>query len=307
MEEDENFKLDVSWQGLSASGKGTILNDDQPAGPDPTPTPPPADPEPEEPPPTPTLTVATQGGANASVREGNSITLVVRLSGASGMVTYRTRTGGSYGTASSSDFTQIPSTSRPVQAGEQFTVPVNTTQDFLAESAETFQFAASYGSLSQSVTITIEDDDRPSLTVSDVSVEEGETARFTVTLNGRVGRVRFSTGPGTALADDDYDPTPSPLGYRFSSPGASTTVSVRVKTDNLREKPETFYLRAQGPGGLQDLGTATIGGNVPVGGADPGGWFNTEACDAGISVVKGTPVRGVSCRFIGLPLRITTT
>ena len=44
---------------------------------------------------------------------------------------------------------------------------------------------------------------------------------------------------------------------------------------------------------MQGLGTATIGGNVPVGGADPGGWFNTEACDAGISVVKGTPVSGV--------------
>ena len=277
VEPDETFLLRVTGppgSGLQAAvGIGKILNDDQPAPEEPSP----ADPDPTPTPtPTPTLTVSTQGGAEASVTEGNSITLVVRLSGASGTVTYRTRTGGDYGNASSSDFTQIPSTSRPVQAGEQFPVTVNTTQDFLAESDETFQFTAtaSYGdgqgTLSQSVTVTIEDDDEQGLSVSDVSVEEGGTARFTVTLNGRVGRVRFSTGPGTALADDDYDPAPSPRGYRFSSPGGSTTVSVRVKTDNLREKPETFYLRAQGPGGFAGSGDSHHRGERPGGRRRPG-------------------------------------
>lgn len=50
------------------------------------------------------------------------------------------------------------------------------------------------------------------------------------------------------------------LVFRFTSPGQSTTVSVSVKNDIFKEKPETFYLRATGPAGLKAFGKATIGG-----------------------------------------------
>ena len=135
---------------------------------------------------------------------------------------------------------------------------------------------------------------KPTLTVTNEEVEEGQNAVFRVRLNGRTGKVDFSTYPGTATAGDDYDPTPVPESFRFSSPGESTRVSVEVKEDIFKEKSEVFYLRATGPAGLKDVGKATIGADLPLGTAEPGGWFNTAACDAGISVLKGTSVRGVS-------------
>ncbi|MDQ3893868.1 MAG: hypothetical protein M3292_04285 [Actinomycetota bacterium] len=99
----------------------------------------------------------------------------------------------------------------------------------------------------QGVGTIIDDDGKPSLSISDVSVNEGNSgtveARFTVTLapaSGQTVTVNYTTGGGTASVSDDYAPAAALLSF---APGETTkVVVVAVKGDTVHEGNETFFV-----------------------------------------------------------------
>jgi hypothetical protein len=163
-------------------------------------------------------------------------------------VTFRYST--SNGTASSStDYSAVSNASGSIPAGaSSTTLNVNTTENTTPESNETFNLT-----LSQVVNAvvtdgtavaTIIDDDNPTLSVSDVTVSEGGTASFTVSLSKPApSTVTFSyaTADGTATSPGDY--TGLALTSGSIAAGQQTrTITVTTKTDSLVESAETFFL-----------------------------------------------------------------
>lgn len=80
--------------------------------------------------------------------------------------------------------------------------------------------------------------------ISDLTVEEGDIAIFTVTRSGYTdvsSSVRYSTKDGTAEENVDYQPASGILGF---SPGeTSKTISVRTFVDNESENNEDFFMK----------------------------------------------------------------
>lgn len=115
-------------------------------------------------------------------------------------------------------------------------------------------------------TLTIQDDDPlPTLTVADVTVDEGDSgtvdAVFTVTLSAASGRavtVAYATSDGTArTADGDYQARSGTLS--FAAGETTKTVTVPVQGDTRDEADETFEL------GLSDPSNATVTTNSATG------------------------------------------
>ena len=95
---------------------------------------------------------------------------------------------------------------------------------------------------------TIADDDRPEISVSDVSQAEGRSGWtnfvFTVRLSSPASQsitVNFATANGTAtVANSDYQARTGTVTF---APGETVkTIAVRVKGDRTRESNETFFL-----------------------------------------------------------------
>ena len=94
-------------------------------------------------------------------------------------------------------------------------------------------------------TAFINDDDGPTISINDVSVNEGNagttTATFTLTLSGasvEAIAVRAMTGGGTATASNDYTPVNTVVVFQ---PGTVTrTVDVTIIGDTSLEADETF-------------------------------------------------------------------
>ena len=256
-ESDEDFTVTLSNPtGATlddATGQGTITDDDDGGG---TTTPP-------------QLSIG-----DAAVEEGETAQFTVTLSkAANGAVTVDFQTND--GTAAAGDdYTQISGT-LTFNAGDRTkTISVQTTEDDTQESDEDFTVTlsnptgATLDDATGQGTITDDDDGGddgggtttpPQLSIGDASVEEGETAQFTVTLsqaaNGAV-TVEFQTNDGTAVAGDDYTGTSGTL--TFTPTENSKTISVPTVEDTTDEETETFTVTLSNPSGatIQD-GTAT--------------------------------------------------
>jgi hypothetical protein len=139
------------------------------------------------------------------------------------------------GSAGAADFTSVASTRISFGAGitARF-VSVATTQDTVGEGLETFTVALGTsvgGVIADSAAVaTITDDETsfPQLSVSDVNVDEGSTATFTLTRSGDTAEsasVTYATTAGTATSPADYTAVPA-TSVTFG-PGESTkTVNV---------------------------------------------------------------------------------
>ncbi|MEH2062181.1 MAG: DUF4347 domain-containing protein, partial [Nostoc sp.] len=114
----------------------------------------------------------------------------------------------------------------------------------------------------------INDDNQPTISISDVSVTEGNTgtttnANFTITLSNpsfQQVSVNYNTNDGTAnVADSDYN---SGLGTITFNPGeTSKTLSIGVIGDQKFESDETFSVNLSGATNAtfaDDLGVASI-------------------------------------------------
>ena len=116
-------------------------------------------------------------------------------------------------------------------------------------------------------TLTIEDDDAPSLSVADASVDEGNagttaTLTFTVTLDPAATlpvTVDWATSDGTATAGTDYTAANGTL--RFDTGDETKTVTVTVTGDDADEPNETFTVTLSNESGAT-LGDATGTGTI---------------------------------------------
>ena len=239
-EDDETFTLsvaNVAGAGVTAgTGIGTIVDDD-------------AEPD---------LSIA-----NASVTEGNSgaatASFAVTLSAASGReitVDYTTADGTA---VAGSDYTTTSGT-LTFGAGETSTsVDVPVTGDTLYEGNQTFTVSLSSpsnaGIADADAVGTITDDDpKPSFSIDDVSVVEGNagtaTATFTVSMSNPSAAgasVQWATSDGSALAGSDYEAGGATL--IFSAGDVSQTVHVTIDGDTVDESDETFGVTLSTPTG----------------------------------------------------------
>ncbi len=136
------------------------------------------------------------------------------------------------------------------------TLSVNVTGDLTVEQDETFKVKLT---LPAGATIadseglgTIVDNDKPTFTVSDRSVPEGDSGQvdipFTVSLSSispnKVITVDYATVEGTASGGSDYTALSGKLTFQ---PGDKTkTLVVKAKGDNSVEADETFKLKLSG-------------------------------------------------------------
>jgi len=126
------------------------------------------------------------------------------------------------------------------------------------------------------VTLTITDDDpQPTLTISDVTITEGDSGltglQFTVSLSAASGKtvtVDYSTSDGSAQAGSDYQAVNGSLTFALGQ--TAQTVTVQAIGDSNSEPDETFFV---------DLGNPT---NVTIGvGQGQGTIKNDDKAPAG--------------------------
>ena len=153
------------------------------------------------------------------------------------------------------------------------TVTVSIVDDDIDELDEQFTINLSNGvsttiADAQGIGTIVDDDDAPTLSVSDVTVNEGETASFTVTLTGQTDRevsVNLGTADGSAIAlaagDGDYDETTGALTFAADPAATSRTLTFDVATndDAIDELDETFTVN------LSEPANATIADGEGVG------------------------------------------
>ncbi|CAD7730939.1 hypothetical protein LMG31884_45510 [Xanthomonas hydrangeae] len=160
------------------------------------------------------------------------------------------------------------------------TITINPTADATIEADETVVISLAAGSgysvgSPNSATGTIANDDQPSLSINDVSVNEGNAgttnATFTVSLSqpAGAGGVSFdiATADGTATAGVDYVAS-SLSGQTIPAGSSSATFTVLVNGDTLSEPNETFFVNVSNVSGAtvadaQGLGTIVNDDAVP--------------------------------------------
>jgi Calx-beta domain len=157
------------------------------------------------------------------------------------------------------------------------TFTVRVTSDMVDEPDESFTVTLSEPSNAEigrgRGTGTIGDDDlEPALSVSDVSVAEGDSGTTSAVITVSLARasafpisVGYSTADGTATAPADYTETSGPLSF---APGETAkAVAVPVAGDLLNEAGEKFTLNLVGPSNAtigDGTGTATITNDDPL-------------------------------------------
>ena len=190
--------------------------------------------------------------SDTTVTEGGTAEFVVTLTPANTQtvrVNYTTVMGsaepGDY-TGQSGSLTFAPNTTR-------LTIEVPTTNDSVFEPTENFTVKLSNPSgatISDDVGIgTITDNDpQPTLSITDETVEEGQTAIFTVTLSGQSAQaatVRYGTGDVTATAGSDYTARSGTL--TFAVGDTVKTITVPTDNDTDVEADESFTVTLSNP------------------------------------------------------------
>jgi len=214
---------------------------------------------------------ATLSINDASAAEGSNVTFTVTLSGSPGAaVTVDFATSVASGdTAVQADFTNttgsVTFASGATGNGLSKTFTVATTQDALAEGAETFTvtLSAPSGGFPGGVSIndgtgkgTINASDAATLSVNDASAAEGSSVTFTVTLSGSPGAavtVDFATSVaiGNTAVQADFTSKSGSVTFAAGATGAGLTKTFTVATvnDALAEGAETFTVTLSAPSG----------------------------------------------------------
>jgi ketosteroid isomerase-like protein len=206
---------------------------------------------------------ATLTVADVSVGEGGDLVFTVTLSHAvQGGLTVGFATADGTATLVDSDYAQTSGTlTFDGTAGEQQTITVPTTHDTKVEPDETLTVAlsgmsaANVSSVGSPATGTITNNDSATLTIADVSVDEGGNLVFMVTLSADVQggvNVNYATADGTATAgDSDYTPTNGTLTFAGTA-GEQQTITVPTTHDTKVEPDETLTVA------LSDISAANV-------------------------------------------------
>jgi hypothetical protein len=220
-----------------------------------------------DPPPTVNVSDATvvegdSGTKNASFTVSLSQARTVAVS-----VKYATANGTAVAPA---DYTAKAPTALSFSAGQTSkTITVPVKGDLAGEADETFSVVLSgatniaIGDGTGTGTITDNDPPVPHVSVGDISLTEGNSAKnavFTVSLTNAAKAavsVKYATANGTAVAPSDYT-AKALTTLSFSAGQTSKTVSVALKADAFGEGDETFSLNLSAPVGVVfDDGQAT--------------------------------------------------
>jgi N-acetylneuraminic acid mutarotase len=231
-EESETFTITLSNLDNAdpgdLSGEGTITDDDG----------------------APTISIA-----DASATEGGTLAFTIYLSASSQRtvtVDYATSDGSALVTDDYTD-TNGTLTFTPGQTVKVLTVPVS--DDALDEDIETMTVTLSNPSnvtaSDMSATGTISDNDTPPvLSISDVTITEGDTATVTVSLDAVSGRdvtVSWFTSNNTAVSPTDY--TTGSASLTITEGNTSNTFTVDSTEDAKYEITENFKVNLSGPDG----------------------------------------------------------
>ncbi|HXG10778.1 MAG TPA: Calx-beta domain-containing protein, partial [Gemmataceae bacterium] len=208
-----------------------------------------------EAPPTVTFTTAAQNTPESA----STVLLTLQLSHASAAdVTIPFSVAGT--AQSPADYTLSPSpVVIPGNSGiTTATITVSVVNDSLDEDDETVIVTlgtptnAVLGAITQHTLTILDDDPEPSLSISDVTVTEGDSGQvqavFTVSLSAPSGRsitVNYATQDGTAQAGTDYSAVTASL--FFGAGQTSQTITVPVLGDTLDEDDETFFVNLSNP------------------------------------------------------------
>ena len=204
-----------------------------------------------------------------SVNEGaGTATFTVTLSAASGQ-TVSVNYASSNGTATAgSDYTAVTGTLNFAAGDLTKTITVPITDDSLAEGPENFSITlstpsnATLGTAVGTGTI-VDNDGAPSLSIDNVSVNEGAgTATFTVTLSAVSAQaisVDYVSSNGTATAGSDYTAVNGTL--NFAAGDLTKIITVPITDDGIFEVSENFSINLTNPTNAI-LGTATGTGTI---------------------------------------------
>ena len=170
-----------------------------------------------------------------SARSGRTISV-------SYVVTAGTATSGTDYVASSTGQLVLPAGTTTA------TIPVSVLSDNIVESSETVQVTlhspVNVTLIDSSAVGTILDNTAPRLSVADVTVTEGDQARFVVSLNKPAPQTvtfRYSTSNGTASSSSDYSGVSNANGS-IPAGASSTTITVNTTENTTAESTETFNL-----------------------------------------------------------------
>ncbi len=212
--------------------------------------------------------VAALSVSDADAIEGSSDVFTVTLSIPSAMtvtVDYATADGTA---VAGSDYIVASGTLTFTPGVTQQTIAVQTVQDVIDEPQENFQLLLSNAvnaAINDAQGVgTITDDDTAALSVDDITILEGDTGDFTVTLStpsALTVTVDYATVDGTAVAGSDYIAASGTLTF---TPGITLqVVAIQTIDDVLPELQENFQLLlsnavnaalddAQGVGAIND-------------------------------------------------------
>lgn len=229
-----------------------------------------------------TTTAPSIAIADTSVTEGNAgtttaqFTLTLSAPAAQTVtVLYATAAGSA---TSGSDFTAASGTATFNPGATTTTVPVSVIGDAVFEAAESFAVNLS-GAVNATITdaqgtgTILNDDAVPSLTITDVTVAEGNAgtaiATLTVTASASSSQtmtVNYATANGTASAGADYVAASGTL--TFAAGVTSQSINVTVNGDALNEAAETVLVNLSAAinasiAGAQGVATITDDDPVP--------------------------------------------
>lgn len=225
---------------------------------------------------TPTITAT-----DVSIVEGNSGTknavFTLTLSAAIGIPVTVDYSTFDISTTAGADYVPVSGTAtfQPFQTTTTINVPI--LGDILDESSEQFRLHLSNATnatilTSDPVGTILDDDATPTLTINDLSINEGQAgqtqATFTVSLSapsGQLVTVNFQTADGTAIngiisgnnSSNDYVSQGGTLTFL---PGVtSQTITVTINGDTLFELDETFAVNLSGATNAGIIDTQAIG------------------------------------------------
>jgi Tfp pilus tip-associated adhesin PilY1 len=244
-------------------------------------------------------------------------------------VAYHTVTG----TAGSSDFTEVASGTATIVAGDTTgTIQIALNDDTIVEIDETFDVVLDSalttngadvgvsGTITATGTITNDDTADVNIEAADrtqASLNEGDTARFTVTLVGDIADdasvdvgYQFNqggAGSDTAILGDDYtDATPGTV--TLTQAQKTYDVVLDITDDNYVEPDQTFTLDLTGASGLAGVsldgtagavnGAGTILQNDSTVVSITGTASLPEGADAGYDVTLTNPIEGAGSDLI---------
>jgi hypothetical protein len=242
-------------------------------------------------------------GAVQQVNEGNSGTTTVSLT----VTLSAPAPNGAFGTYTTVDGTATVVDNDYVPQSGNVVIPDNGTTfgpivlqingDTKIENNETFQLVVDFQQGAQDpppYTITILNDDVPTVTVGDVRVNEGNSGTtpmtFDVTLTNTAAiavQVPYQTDPGTATAGVDYQTAQGTL--TFAAGQTKQTVTVNVIGDTAFEPDETLTLTVTPAGGAKVTATGTIVNDDTV-------------VPAALNIVSGNNQQGRPGQRLPLPL-----